>query len=579
MQQEDQFYYKTPELTHRYELIQHLLEYSNHLVLVQGEKDTGKTSLFNQLTTPDESSLVMIKLSASAHTNQGDILNAMVADMNATSDSFDPWGSSVEDFHNWLGRCNSKQQIPALLVDDVDLLDDELVDFIFKELCVPKDGVALHVCLFCEPSFLELAKKQGLEENESQSLHIIEMPHFNEKQTAQYLNHKYPDSESDLSVFDEKTVKQIHRISHGMPGRINVLADQYLNDPAKVEPAEKIKESEAKTETKSSSYNRAIIIVVVLLVLLSVGMAYILNKADEPGSGEIAVDLPGQDVAEQDAALPTEDVVPGPVAEPDTGDEPELGQVTDASEDEKEAAVAETAEAVDGESKIEILEPPGQAPVPQPPQIDTPTEDVAKPNPLEQDIDKLQDIEIDTELVVAEEQLATDDTATASMQEDGVESKVDDVTDVPVSTDLLITGVKTEAGAAPSQPKETAAAEDATEAAESGTGTETASGAIEDSRDINWLLEQEPNDYVLQLIGANEVQTIDAYLKSIPGLAGKVIRFTTTNNDKPWHVVVYGLFDNRQQAVAAIETLPELARATAPWPRPVKSIKELSVQQ
>lgn len=567
MQQEAKFYYKTPELTHRYELIQHLLEYSNHLILVQGEKDTGKTSLYNQLTTPDESSLVMIKLSASAHTSQSDILNAMVADMTATSDTFDPWGSSIEDFHNWLGRCHSKQQIPALLIDDVDLLDDELIDFIFSELSVPRDETSLHVCLFCEPSFLELARKKGLDENESQSLHIIEMPHLNEKQTAQYLNHKYPDSESDLSIFDEKTVKQIHRISHGMPGRINVLAEQYLNDPAKEVPEESSKTPEP-TETKNS-YNRAIIVVVVLLLLLSVGVAYLLNRTDEPTTSEIAVDLPQQQVPAQDTALSS------------TGQEQTLEQADTTST--MPAAVTspvtvnETGmeETTGQQNTIEILEPAGEAPAQQDQPVTAPASELAQQS--EQELDALEDIEIDTGLVATRDETATSETVSSAGENESVETEV---TSLPVSTELLITGVdaNTEAEANTSSVQEQSTP--ARTPAESTTAAETENeaGVSTNSRDISWLLQQPPNNYVLQLIGAHEVQTVDAYLRSIPTLAGEAIRFTTTNNDKPWHVVVYGLYDNRQQAVAAIEALPELAQATSPWPRPVKSIKELVLQ-
>lgn len=560
MQQEAKFYYKTPELTHRYELIQHLLEYSNHLILVQGEKDTGKTSLYNQLTTTDESSLVMIKLSASAHTSRGDILNAMLADMNATSDTFDPWGSSIEDFHNWLGRCHSKQQTPALLIDDVDLLDDELIDFIFSELCVPKDDTALHVCLFCEPSFLELARKKGLDENESQSLHIIDMPHFNEKQTAQYLNHKYPDSESDLSIFDEKTVKQIHRISHGMPGRINVLAEQYLNDPAKEVPEESSKTPETKQNKKG--YNKAIIVVVVLLLILSTGIAYLLNKSDDPDTGEIAVDLPQKKIPTQDAALPS--------AEKDLAVE-QVGTT---------AAALTSSETINENGKQDVTtESAGEVPVQQDKSGKVPATEQAKL--LEEEPNALKDIAIDTRLVATQDETATSDITSVAGESDSVKTKADDVTGLPVSTELLITGMeantKKETNASSGQQQTESAP--ATKPAES---TKVADKENEpvgtNSRDINWLLQQPPNNYVLQLIGAHEVQTVDAYLRSIPGLADATIRFTTMNNDKPWYVLVYGLYDNRQQALAAIDTLPELAKATSPWPRPVKSIKELTLQ-
>ena len=51
----------TPELTHRVELILHLLEYSNHLVIVKGEHESGKTTLYEELTRQEETNLIIRK--------------------------------------------------------------------------------------------------------------------------------------------------------------------------------------------------------------------------------------------------------------------------------------------------------------------------------------------------------------------------------------------------------------------------------------------------------------------------------------------------------------------------------------
>ncbi len=579
MQQEEQFYYKTPELTHRYELIQHLLEYSNHLILVQGEKDTGKTSLFQQLTTPDESSLLMIKLEASAHTNQSDILNAMVADMHATTDSFDPWGTSIEDFHNWLGRCHSKQQIPALLIDDIDLLDDELLDFIFTELCVPHEDTALHVCLFCEPSFLDLARKKGLEENESQSLHIIEMPNFNEKQTAQYLNHKFPDSESDLSVFDEKTVKQIHRISHGMPGRINVLAEQYLNDPAKEQPEEKVEEvPPEKTGTKP---NRAIIVVVVLLVILSAVMAYILNMSDltltddETATAEIAIELPKPEPTPVEEAPAAEEVTLTVEDEPTLPDDAVAETTKVESNIQEKPAASEVMTTIEeAETTIEVIEPAGLAPAPVQETTDVDAASTDETN-TDDALDTIADVDIEAaQLTTIDETPGVDSNADSTVDNE-VESDAPAITEIPVATDLLITGIEKE------NAETTAAVEQEVVPVAEQTPEPQQPNEISDNgqQTIDWLLQQDENKYVLQLIGAYEQPTIDAYVSSVPELASAMISFTTTNDGKPWFVVVFGLYENRQQAVKAIDDLPQKARATSPWPRPVKSIKALTLQQ
>ncbi|MEM6998797.1 MAG: hypothetical protein AAF419_03035, partial [Pseudomonadota bacterium] len=39
--------------------------------------------------------------------------------------------------------------------------------------------------------------------------------------------------------------------------------------------------------------------------------------------------------------------------------------------------------------------------------------------------------------------------------------------------------------------------------------------------------------------------------------------------------LLYGLYDTRDQAVSAIDSLPTRAKLMAPWPRTVQSIKDL----
>ena len=77
------------------------------------------------------------------------------------------------------------------------------------------------------------------------------------------------------------------------------------------------------------------------------------------------------------------------------------------------------------------------------------------------------------------------------------------------------------------------------------------------------------------MIGAYEQETIDVYLKAFKSNQDKIIPFTASNKGKEWYVLVYGLYENRDQAVAAIDTLPTKAKLMAPWPRTVQSIKDL----
>ena len=93
-------------------------------------------------------------------------------------------------------------------------------------------------------------------------------------------------------------------------------------------------------------------------------------------------------------------------------------------------------------------------------------------------------------------------------------------------------------------------------------------------KDINWLVNQEPEKYVLQLISAIEEETIKNYLEFFDN-DDQIIGFSAPIYGKKRYILVYGLYDDSDLARSDIEKLPQKARKIKPWVRTVKSIKEL----
>ena len=94
-------------------------------------------------------------------------------------------------------------------------------------------------------------------------------------------------------------------------------------------------------------------------------------------------------------------------------------------------------------------------------------------------------------------------------------------------------------------------------------------------RDIDWLIGQEPDKYVLHLISAIKPETIENYLSFFENKNEQIIEFTASINGTKHHILVYGLFDNSDLARAEIEKLPQKARQIKPWARTIQSISDL----
>ncbi len=506
-EQNQQKSFITPELTHRSELILHLLEYSNKLVIVKGEPDSGKTTFFQQLINQDGANLIIKNLTLSITTKTNDIFKAIID--GASHGGKQEAAYSQTDLNQWLTRCQNKQQIPALLIDNADLFDDESIRNLFEILASSNEASVLHVCLFCEPSFLDRLEESGINKDDSDSLHIIEMPDLNEKQTEQYIHNNYPtENASDLNLFDEKTIKQIHRISHGLPGRINALCEQYLDDPAK--QPEVVEEKSSINIKALLIKNKLIISVVALLMFLSVGIATLLQQTEkEDVKQTIKLELPKQNENEKKQGDTIEIEVPQEL-------EPEPVTIEELSP----PVIPEIAKDLNNKSEVLVYNSQGNL--------------VAKESELETVVVEEETVEEE----IIEESAPFSDTTSS------IENNVE-----------LIPEPEPEP-----EPKPVSIPEPKSEPI---------------LKDINWLTKQDPKKYVLQLIGAYEQETIDVYLKSFKDSDNKIISFTASNKGKQWHVLIYGLYPDREQAIAAIDTLPTKAKLMAPWPRSVQSIKDL----
>ncbi len=478
--QQSSFSFLTPELMHRVELILHLLEHSNHLIIVKGVHESGKSTLFDELSGQQNTNLLIKKLVVDSETTKHDIFRALIGDKKGESHSH---LYSQTELIKLLERCEKNQQVPVLLIDDVDILSDELISDLFEILTESNSVAVLHFCLFCDPSFLDHLKQLGIDDD-ALNMHIIDMPSLTEKQTEQYIHNRYPeDSVSELNLFDDKTIQQIHRISHGMPGRINALCEQYLDDPAKNHTA-----SEAQPLLKAAALfikYRLIVVTAVCLIFLSLGFTLLLLQSSE----EI--------VKKQTIKL----------------------NLPDINKDKNEQTRV-----------VDTLVTPEPALAKQLPSLVVPEIVTDKNN---------------TNIAVVNKEVTRNATEIPDLQ---ITKTIKDSKKI-VPDRGIVTETKNSKSAVVKSDSPT--------------------------RNIDWLIKQDPGKYVLQLIGAYEEDTIKLYLKSFDSNDEQIIAFTTSNKGKNWHVLVYGLYDNRDKAVAAIETLPNRAKLMAPWPRTVGSIKDL----
>jgi DamX protein len=93
------------------------------------------------------------------------------------------------------------------------------------------------------------------------------------------------------------------------------------------------------------------------------------------------------------------------------------------------------------------------------------------------------------------------------------------------------------------------------------------------AHDLDWLRKQEPSHYVIQLVGTRSAAAAGKFVDD-HRLGSNGAWFLSSHENKPWFVVVYGMYPDKASARAAIKTLPEALRAGSPWPRSLTSVVE-----
>lgn len=88
----------------------------------------------------------------------------------------------------------------------------------------------------------------------------------------------------------------------------------------------------------------------------------------------------------------------------------------------------------------------------------------------------------------------------------------------------------------------------------------------------DWVREQNPRFYTLQLASSTNPRKIEKYFRDNE-LEGNAGYYRNVRKGKNWYALVYGAYPSSKEAQQAIETLPEGMRKWKPWVRRFRDIQ------
>jgi DamX protein len=446
----DDLFFSTPNLTKQIDLLRNLVEYSDLLLVVSGVEGEGDETL----------------------------LHAYLADVRANDD------------------------VPLVTVDDAHLLPQICTEFLLG-LARERKHSELRLLLCAEPGRL------GFATNDPKHVHVVVLQPFDEQQSGDYIHTRlsYAGLGGD-SPFSASVIDDIHQDSGGLPGTIHSLALHTLMANTDISQLASTPSVFGLVQRRPLKFTRPMLY---LAAALLIGGGAVIFLRPGPGLEHVA----GMDTE-------TTGKLRGRVAGVTT--QATMGEPSTPAGDGQGAGGAQ----------------PETAPF---------TGSVTAKAPAR------------------EPQAAAAGVVRAHA---GSDAKVFTLGESGTSTRPAV------AVSAATPGKDAVSAKDTGQAvrlASNVTPTASSPAETQAGRDLDWLRKQDPSHYVIQLVGTRDAAAAGKFLEDHE-LGSRGAWFVTSHENKPWYIVVYGIYPDNSSARTAINALPETLRARSPWPRTVASVVE-----
>ncbi len=222
------FFYPDPERAQTLNMLQHLTQYSEELLLVAGPAGSGKSSLLEQYLARADDDWKVCRISGAEISDPGVLFLTAARCFGLHTE-----GLTSENLLDALREhLNQLQQsmIPVLVVDAAERLTDDALEVIVRLAELPGDhGKLVRTILFAEPSILQ--RLSGARFATVSQPHMLQLKPLDEGQLTSYLHHRLSAAGyGGGPLFSARELKRIYKGAHGWPGGINRMAHEVLMD-------------------------------------------------------------------------------------------------------------------------------------------------------------------------------------------------------------------------------------------------------------------------------------------------------------------------------------------------------------
>lgn len=522
-------YFVTPELNQRLNLIRHLIQNSEQLLLVLADLGCGKTSLLNQIkkiASKQYEHWWIYTLNSNPALSPEVLISTLLSTFNVRQEG-KPTQVLQESLRNHIASMRYSGKLPILFVDDAHKLPLATLKFIVDFAMQGESLTRMRVILFCEPQITSILATHEFEIVHNTLIHTLDIPPFSKLQTRDYIQFRLEGSKyHPVHPFNSETLKKIYLESEGIPGEINLYAQEVLS---------KFSEQRHLLST-SLSYSKLVWgIPIVILFLGTALLVYWYYPHFFHAETYTNQTFPSKQILSTQTTFP-ETTSPSPTMSP----HPSLPVKTYAS------SLPVSNPQLPSLPKEKLSPPFEQFPV-----LTGTTELLKSPSYQKQDhaILPYHPTTLAEQVSLSSQEDLMAPKTFPILPEVKKESKTTSSRETPISSEFKTPVVTENIPAVPHDPF---------------------------LKGEQWLRYQNPHAYTLQILGAYDKGTLEKFLTQHSLSSQKVAMFKTIFNHKEWYVLVYGVFPNRTEAIAALEALPDpLKQTTQPWVRTLGNVQKL----
>ncbi|MEJ2685940.1 MAG: AAA family ATPase [Gammaproteobacteria bacterium] len=569
------FFYAEPTLMQRLDLLVHLAQFSDRILVITGPAGAGKTSVLQQFMSRAGEGWRPCAMD-STEVPHGNALLARLASCFGGAGKADSTAVDVPALIERWRALQSAGRHPMVIIDDAHKLNSGTLEALLNLAGDPAQTAArVRLILLGEESLLAQLARAGLDPERDHLVHTMALPVLTADQTGTYLAYRLAVAGySGESPFAPTEARAIHKASGGLPGRINQLAHEHLEEYM----------TGADNSTSAARGRRlprwAMIGLGVIVLGAVLWKQDAINRLFNPGSDNaqktVPLTLPSQPAQPAQPAQPQEarrnshsallapmppDVGPGSGTPIDRNGTPASGAKSSPPAAESPKTNAESAAAGNHVSAAAPAAPSQPAPSTTPseaggagpsglPSVAPPT---AAPSP-------------------STASPAAPPPVTATAGNTPAASTAQPTPSAPSAKAVPPKAAPTTTPAQTQTPETTAKPEPTPKSSQPAAAKQAPPQTGGPSR-ADWLLRQNPRAYTLQLLGARDEASVRRFIR-VHHLGKQAMYYTGDFKGAPWYVLLYGVYPDIEAAHKALAGLPPKVRKGGPWARRLSTVQK-----